>query len=336
LLGVRCLRRLAALSIVALAAAAAVSPGRADELTLKNGKKVVGTIVGYEHDMFRVETDYGMALVRKDKVASIKISASEDPTTKGAKDTTGKVGKDAVAKVEKDAAGNGGNSTLATPPPASNRLQQVGPVRPLPTPAEPPPAPADSSRPAPPPPKPAPPPVSHVVDEPLSAHLQEHVDGNTYVNDTFQFAMFKPPDWKVYEEVPRETGSGITAIGTEDEQTLLIVDRQVWSGVPDLKSDEAEARLRRTYQDFQKLSEEPGQCDGRPAVRTAFQGVLDGVEWHGVAVHVARGNTVFGIIGLTSAEMYQFQQAVLNKVINSFHFLPASSEAPAKPSAGAT
>lgn len=323
----RGLRRLAALSIVALAAAAAVSPAQADELTLKNGKKVVGTIVGYEHDMFRVETDYGVALVRKDKVASIKISASEDATTK--------VGKDVVAKVGKDAVGNGEKNTSATPPPASARSEATARARPLPTPAEPPPAPADSSRPAPPPPKPAPPPVSRVVDEPLPAHLQEHVDGNTYVNDTFQFAMFKPPDWKVYEEVPRETGSGITAIGTEDEQTLLIVDRQVWSGAPDLKSDEAEARLRRTYQDFRKLSEEPGQLDGHPAVHTTFQGVLDGVEWHGTAVHVARGNTVFGIIGLTSAEMYQFQQAVLNKIINSFHFLPASSETPAKPLGGA-
>ena len=312
----RGLRRLAALSIVALAAAAAVSPARADELTLKNGKKVVGTIVGYEHDMFRVETDYGVALVRKDKVASIKISASE------------------AAKAVKDPAGNGGKNTPATPPPASSPPQPSAQLRSLPQPSEPPPAPPDLSRLAPPPPKSAPPPVSHMVEEPLPAHLQEHVEGNTYVNDTFQFAMFKPPDWKVYEEVPRETGSGITAIGAEDEQTLLIVDRQVWSGAPNLKSDEAEARLRRTYQDFQKLSEEPGQCDGHPAVRRTFQGVLDGVEWHGTAVHVARGNTVFGIIGLTSAEMYQFQQAVLNKIINSFHFLPASSETPGKPLAG--
>jgi hypothetical protein len=301
---------LTALSIIALAAAAAVSLARADELTLKNGKKVVGTIVGYEHDMFRVETEFGVALVRKDKVASIKISTSEE------------------AKAGKDAAGNGGKNNLAAPLPPSSPPQQAEQVRPLARRAEPPPAPADSS-------PPAPPPVSHVVDEPLPAHLQEHVEGNTYVSDTFQFAMFKPPDWKIYEEVPRETGSGIMAIGTEDEQTLLIVDRQVWSGAPDLKRDEAEARLRRTYQDFQKLSEEPGQCAGHPAVRRTFKGVLDGVEWHGTTVQVARGSTVFGIIGLTSAEMYQFQQAVLNKIINSFHFLPASSETPGRPSAGA-
>src|ERR1035438_3994144 len=50
---------------------------RAEEITLKDGQKIVGTIVGYEKDMFRVETDYGIALVRKDKVASIQVTKPE-------------------------------------------------------------------------------------------------------------------------------------------------------------------------------------------------------------------------------------------------------------------
>jgi len=50
---------------------------RAEEITLKDGRKIVGTIVGYEKDMFRIETDYGIALVRKDKVASIQVNKLE-------------------------------------------------------------------------------------------------------------------------------------------------------------------------------------------------------------------------------------------------------------------
>jgi hypothetical protein len=53
--------------------------------------------------------------------------------------------------------------------------------------------------------------------------------------------------------------------------------------------------------------------------------VIDGVEWHGISVHLTHGNMVFGIIGLTSAETYQFEQALFNKIINSFHFLAAAS-----------
>ena len=55
-------------------------PPRAEEITLKDGQKIVGTIVGYEKDMFRVETDYGIALVRKDKVASIQVSKPDAAT----------------------------------------------------------------------------------------------------------------------------------------------------------------------------------------------------------------------------------------------------------------
>jgi hypothetical protein len=114
-------------------------------------------------------------------------------------------------------------------------------------------------------------------------------------------------------------------MGTEDEQTLLIVDRQVWSGTPKLTSDQVEARLRQTYPEYRRISEESFQCDGQTAIRRAFTGILDGAEWHGVAVHVIRGNTVFGITGLTSAETFQFQEAIFNKVIKTFHFVNAST-----------
>jgi hypothetical protein len=51
----------------------------ADELKLKDGTKIVGNIVGYEGDAFKVETSYGFALVKKDKVASIIVSEAKAP-----------------------------------------------------------------------------------------------------------------------------------------------------------------------------------------------------------------------------------------------------------------
>lgn len=49
-------------------------PCPADEIKLKDGTKIIGSIVGYEKDSFKVETSYGFALVRKDKVESIVIT----------------------------------------------------------------------------------------------------------------------------------------------------------------------------------------------------------------------------------------------------------------------
>src|SRR6202047_5462492 len=48
---------------------------RADELKLKDGTTITGTIVGFEENSFKVKTSYGFAEVQKDQVVSIVISA---------------------------------------------------------------------------------------------------------------------------------------------------------------------------------------------------------------------------------------------------------------------
>jgi hypothetical protein len=281
----------------------ATSSAVADELILKNGQKITGTIVGYENDMFRVETEFGFVLVRKDKVATINV-------TPGASGKPTEAGKTPVAK---PAIHQSQESTAAAP----SAAPKGGTATPPPVAAAPPP--------------PSPPPVSRPLNDPPPATIQERFEGNNYVNETFQFALYKPPGWKLQEDVPRQTGSGVAAVGTEDEQNLLLIDRQLWSGPPDLKVDRGEAHLRKSYQEYQKLSESAVELNGVPAVRRTFRGVLDNVEWHGISVAVARGHTLFTIIGLTSAENFQFQQAVLNKMINSFRFLPSALPSAASP-----
>jgi hypothetical protein len=282
----------------------AAAPARAEEITLDNGQKIVGTVVGFENGMFKVETEFGFALVRRDRVRSITFSPTS--TQDVAAKQTSQTGKPAVP------AGRGATASAlqAAEPSATGALPKPAAVAA--------------------PPKPSPPPVSRPLDVPLPAKIEEHLEGTNYINDTFQFAMYKPPGWKIHEGVSRETGRAIVAIGSQDERTLLFVDRQVWSGTPDLKSDATQANLRRTYEDYQLLDQSTLQLDDRPAVRRDFTGVLDGAEWHGVSVHLARGDTAFGIIGLTSSEMFQFQQAVLDKVIRSFHF-QGSAGTPAAP-----
>ncbi len=260
---------------LALACLSLTPFARGDELTLKDGRKITGTIVGYEGDMFRVQTDYGFVLIRKDKVVSIRVEPGAKP---------------GEAPNANKAAGEATNS-----PPAA--------------------------KPA------APQPPSRPINAPLPTHLREHIEGNDYVNDTLQFSMYKPPDWKLMEDVHKEKVSAVVAMSSPDEQTLLFVDRQVWSGQPVLNDDRVEANLRSAYQEFNKISESFVQVDGLPAVRKSFTGVIDGAEWHGVSVHIARGNTVFGVIELTEAETYEFQEAIFNKIIKSFRFLPASPSA---------
>ncbi|MHB8653820.1 MAG: hypothetical protein ACYDA9_08070 [Terriglobia bacterium] len=290
----------------------AVPASSADELSLKDGRNISGTIVGFENGMFRLETEFGFILVRRDKVVSIKVSEG------GTKENPQKVEAHGSAS---GASGNAtGNSDGARPDgaePAPDHRANPAVSAHI--------ASAPTSR------LPQAPPVSRLLNEPPPAHMAEHEEGNNYFNDTFHFVMYKPPDWKIYNELPRGKVSALVALASEDEQTMLFVDRQVWSGIPDLKSDIVESNLRTIYQDYKKLSETETQIDGHPAIRRDFTGLIDGAEWHGVAVRVVQGSTVYGIVGMTSAETFQFQEAVFNKIVKSFHFLPATSQATAAP-----
>src|SRR5271170_5920893 len=75
-----CIACIAALTV---AVCFAVTAARADEIRLKDGKKLYGVIVSYEDNMFKVKTDFGYVLVEKDKIASIVPStpAGETPKT---------------------------------------------------------------------------------------------------------------------------------------------------------------------------------------------------------------------------------------------------------------
>ena len=77
------------LRLALLAAMALLAPlwTHADELRLKDGTKIAGTIVGFEENSFKVKTSYGFAVVQKDQVASINMSGDAKPAPAGKTDS---------------------------------------------------------------------------------------------------------------------------------------------------------------------------------------------------------------------------------------------------------
>src|ERR1700683_2735114 len=69
-----CSKMARAISIGARALSAFFPVLRADELKLKDGTTITGTIVGFEENSFKVKTSYGFAEIQKDQVVSISIS----------------------------------------------------------------------------------------------------------------------------------------------------------------------------------------------------------------------------------------------------------------------
>lgn len=345
-------RTTAVWAAIGIAVVFVAQAGRADELKLKDGTKISGTIVGFEENSFKVKTSYGYAEVQKDQVVSISItSGAKKPETKekeaptadrdavsstrptsseGVEEATStppaattntkerpsaassKTARtsDASAKSENDSP-NAGAANAPAPPKSSSASGAVSaPARPQPdtlTTAI-----ADVQ-----PAKPATPAASGT-----SEPMREEVTGNLYTNDTYGFRMFKPPDWQVIAGARAMLPGAITAMGTDDERTYLLIGQEPAGKSLDSDIDASEKRLRDIMENFRPLGETHIAVSGIQAVEHRFRGTVDQRDWSGVAVFVPRGTQLYTIFGMTLADddLVQIQENVIKRAIGSLQF----------------
>jgi len=321
------LRSVAARALpIALVALFALCPApRADELKLKDGTTITGTIVGFEENSFKVKTTYGFAEVQKDQVISIVISATAkkkesekkpEPASDSSSATeadAAKVSKSAPAKSPaknsaasaSSAAPSDANSSHAAPnvatKPATNAPAPNSAAANVPTPAPTPPAPAKPAAPEP---------------------MREEVSGNNYVNETYGFRMYKPPAWKVIEGARTLLPGSITAMGTDDQTTYLLIGQQNSAQSVAVNMDATERRLRDIMENFRPLDEKHITVSGIPAVERHFRGSVDQRDWSGVVVYIPHDSHFYTIFGMTIADtdLVQIQENVIARAISSLQF----------------
>ena len=329
----------------ALALSMAVFSARADEIRLKDGKKLYGVIVAYEDNMFKVKTDFGYVLVEKDKIASIipstpadkpeaQAAVKKDPAPPDPKSDAGAPGavKPAAAPAAETPAVPGNASTKpASSSTAAAKTEKLAPkitnvaVRPeAPTstatvaaiapaikgPAA---APAntlpDSSAPTPP-------------KEPEAPAVREEIQGNLYVNYTHGFKMYKAPSWNLIEEARSALPNAIVAMGTSNESTLMVVGEESTKEALEPAAAGVERRLHDVYSKYQRVSQRKTLVGGLPAVEYQYRGTADDHDWSGRLVVVARGKDVFTVLAMTYADsdLIQIQENVIARSIASLDF----------------
>lgn len=314
--------------VTAIALTAAIG-ARADELKLKDGTKVVGTIIGFENSSFRVKTSYGFAVVQRDQVISISVA---DSSKKPESDRKAEPGEKSAgsAKQAKSA------SSLAPPAetsPADAKPTANGSASPLnaanAAPAANPgspaamhaaaastaPAPAAAPKPATPAPAPAP---KTAAPEPI----REEVAGNAYVNDTYGFRMYKPPDWELIAGARTLLPGAITAMGTGDQTTYLLIGQEPAGKSLANDMNSTEQRLRDIMENFRPQGEKRITVSGSEAIERRFRGSVDQHDWSGTVVLVPHGKQVYTIFGMTYADtdLVQIQENVISRAIFSLQF----------------
>ncbi|HLV95623.1 MAG TPA: hypothetical protein VKS44_10570 [Candidatus Acidoferrales bacterium] len=311
-------RRLSLLATIALLAALGA---HADELTLKDGSKIDGTIVGFEGNSFRVKTSYGFAVVRKDQLVSIRIT----DLAKGSVATKKPAGDEStVEAAAKPAEASAASAKSATPQPVrpasiwgattpSGKLASAASALRVPASAVHAPVAVRMSSPS-----AAAAPVAPATPLPI----REQVTGNTYTNDTYGFSMFKPPDWELVEGARTLLPGAITAMGTGDQTTYLLIGQDPAGKSIESQMNATVSRLGGIMDNFRPLAETRVNVSGSPAIERRFHGTVDQREWSGVVVLIPRGARVFTIFGMTFAEtdLVQIQENVISRTISSLQF----------------
>jgi hypothetical protein len=321
------LKRRLLLAAVCLISLAAVRTS-ADEIRLKDGKKVYGVIVGYEENMFKVKTDFGFVLVEKDKIASIIPSAPAASDTQ----TTAKPGADpakGVASAQPSAVPSPTNASSKaaikvdkTDKPAAIN-SAVKPELPAKT---------ASSDPVPPAIKGSAAPANATLasasaqpgppKEPDVPAIREEVQGNLYTNYTHGFRMYKAPSWQPIDDARNALPNAIVAMGTSNESTLLIVGREKTKETLEPAAATVEKRLHEVYENYHLASQRKTTVGGSPAVEFHYLGKADDHDWSGTLVVLSRSGDIFTILGMTYADsdLIQIQENVIAKAIASLSF----------------
>jgi hypothetical protein len=320
---------------------------RADDIKLKDGSKISGTIVGFEENSFKIKTSYGFAIVQKDQVVSISMSDAPKAADKSAEPATEKSApaeKTAVTATPKSES----LKPIAPPLPAMSGSEPEPTAKAAPSSPAPTPTPASVKAAAKSPAAPAPAPVAKAT--PVSASksgaavpsvaasapstnavppkspepepIREAVKGNVYTNETYRFHMYKPPDWDVIATAPAVLPGAITAMGTGDDTTYFLIGQEPAGKSLATDMDTTEKRLRDVMVNFRALDQKQITVSGATATAHRFRGSVDQHDWSGVVVLVARGQKLFTIFGMTRADndLVQIQENVIARAISSLQF----------------
>jgi len=290
---------------------------RADEIRLKDGKKLYGVIVGYEDNMFKVKTDYGYVLVEKDKIASIipdsaaqPEAAKVEPSPKPSETIEAKPTPTAE-QIKKEKATAILMNTSARPEiPAARKSATDTNAPALKTTTATPKASLAAATPPPLPPK----------EEPLVN--PEEIQGNLYINHQYAFRMYKAPSWQIIDGAGQTLPNAIVAMGTNDESTLLVVGHEKTKDSLEKAAGSVEERLHDVYDNYRLISERKTVVGGQPAVEYRYRGKADDHDWSGTLSVVTHNGEYLTVLGMTFADtdLIQIQENVIARAISSLNF----------------
>jgi len=152
--------------------------------------------------------------------------------------------------------------------------------------------------------------------------IREYIVANTYINQTYSFKMYRPPEWGLMDAAHNVLPGSIAALGTDDQKTYLLVGAAQATGSLDSDLRATDSKLKEILDHYRALRDSNIVVSGFPALERHFRGGVDQQEWAGSVVVFERGEHLYIVLGMTQADtdLSQFQENIVQRVITSIDF----------------
>ena len=134
--------------------------------------------------------------------------------------------------------------------------------------------------------------------------------------------MYKPPTWNIIAGALKTLPGAITALGTNDETTYLLIGTGSPAGSLDADLRVSDGKLQEMFEHYRPLGDTHTTIAGLPAIERRFRGSVDERDWSGVVVTLERNKKAYTILGMTyaSSDLVQIQENVIHRAITSLQF----------------
>ncbi len=161
--------------------------------------------------------------------------------------------------------------------------------------------------------------------------IEESLDGTQYTNQTDEFSLSLPPEWKINPALSVVSGA-VAGLSSRDNMRFLLVVKEEFPGSLESYKGLTEIQARSNLQDYEKLSESPITIDNKSALLMSYRGTLpkaNNLPVQFLTAIIPIGNTYYRISTWCVEPLFNESQAMFEKIISSYHDTRASSASPA-------
>jgi hypothetical protein len=151
--------------------------------------------------------------------------------------------------------------------------------------------------------------------------IEESLRGTQYVNKTGKFTLTVPSDWKIDAKHPR-TAPVVTVLSSQDNMRFLTVTQEEYNGSLESYKGLLELTYRKSFGNYEELSESPVKIDGKSAMLLSFRGIsskADNLPVQFLVAIIPSGTTYTRVATWCVEPLFHETQPMFEKIVNSYH-----------------